>query len=61
MKIIEKYKEFLNSPEIVAYIGDSARRKFLVKGITVFAISLLLIIAIILGLVIGKVLFSYFT
>ncbi len=61
MKIIEKYKELINSQEITEYIGNSARRKFLVKGITVFAISLLTVIAIILALVIVKVLFSYFS
>ncbi|GEM_PF-2852732 len=60
MKIIEKYKEFLNNPEIVEYIGNSAKRKFLVKGITFFAVALLLIVAIILGLALGNVLFSYF-
>jgi hypothetical protein len=60
MKLIEKYKEFLNNPEIVSYIGESKRRKFLVKGITALAITFLLIAAVILGLVLGNVLFSYF-
>ena len=61
MKIIDKYKAILNSPDIVAYIGESKRRKFLVKFITAFAVAFLLIVAIILGLVLGKVLFSYFS
>ena len=60
MKILKKYKDFLDNPEIKAYIGDSKRRRILVKLITSLAIILLLLVAIFLGLIIGKVLFTYF-
>jgi len=59
MKFIDKYKEILNSPDVVEYIGESKRRKFLVKGITGFVVVVLLIIAVILGTVLANVLFSY--
>ena len=60
MNIIKKYKDFLNNPDIVSYIGESKKRRFLVNFITFLALFFLLVIAIILGLVLGKVLFSYF-
>jgi len=59
MKLLDKYKEIMNSPDIVKYIGESKRRKFLVKGITAFVIIVLTLIAIILATVFAKVLFSY--
>lgn len=61
MKIIQKYKDFLNNPEIQAYIGDSKRRGILLKVITSFAILLLLLVAVFLGFALGKVLFTYFS
>lgn len=61
MKIIQKYKDFLNNPEIQAYIGDSKRRRILLKVITSFAILLLLLVAVFLGFALGKVLFTYFS
>jgi len=61
MKIIQKYKDFLNNPEIQAYIGDSKRRRILLKVITSFAILFLLLAAVFLGFALGKVLFTYFS
>jgi hypothetical protein len=48
MNLIEKYKELLNSPEVTAYIGNSARRRFLVHGISGFVVVVLGLLAIFL-------------
>ncbi len=61
MKILKKYKDFLNNPEIQAYIGDSKRRRILLKVITTLAIFFLLLVAVLLGFALGKVLFTYFS
>ena len=61
MKIIKKYKDLLNNPEIQAYIGDSKRRRILLKVITSLAILFLLLVAVFFGFALGKVLFTYFS
>ena len=59
MKFIEKYRELINSPEITAYVGNSAKRRFLVRGITAFVVTILAIIAIILISVVIRVINNY--
>lgn len=59
MKIKEKYEQFISSPDMLNYIGESKIRKNLVRFITSFVIVILLIIAIILISVLIKVFSDY--
>ena len=59
MKFIEKYRELINSPEITAYVGNSAKRTFLVRRITALFVKILPIIPIILISVVIRVINNY--
>lgn len=59
MNIKEKYEQFIGSPEMLNYIGESKVRRNLVKIITSFVIIVLVIIAFILISVLFKVINDY--
>jgi len=59
MRIKEKYKQFISSPEMLNYIGESKIRRSLVRIVTSFVIIVLLIVAIILISVLFKVIIDY--